>query len=64
MLLRDFTVYVESGDVSFHLNMFTVDYWHDESTKAGMQEFRANMVRVDSDFRAPPFKAKISNSER
>jgi hypothetical protein len=27
-------------------------------------EQRANMVRVDSDFSATPFKAKISNAER
>ena len=27
-------------------------------------ELRANMVRVDSDFSATPFKAKISNVER
>ena len=26
-------------------------------------ELRANMVRVDSDFSATPFKAKISNAE-
>jgi hypothetical protein len=28
-----------------------------------VNELRANMVRVDSDFSAPPFKAKISNAE-
>ena len=27
-------------------------------------ELRANMVRVDADFSATPFKAKISNAER
>ena len=27
-------------------------------------ELRANMVRVDADFSATPFKAKISNVER
>ena len=27
-------------------------------------ELRANMVRVDSDFSATPFKAKISNAEQ
>jgi threonyl-tRNA synthetase len=27
-------------------------------------ELRANMVRVDSDFSATPFKAKIANAER
>ena len=27
-------------------------------------ELRANMVRVDADFSATPFKAKTSNSER
>ena len=27
-------------------------------------ELRANMVRVDSDFSAMPFKAKISNAEQ
>jgi len=26
-------------------------------------ELRANMVRVDSDYSATPFKAKISNAE-
>jgi histidyl-tRNA synthetase len=29
-----------------------------------VNELRANMVRVDSDFSATPFKAKISNAER
>ena len=29
-----------------------------------MNELRANMVRVDSDFSATPFKAKISNAEQ
>ena len=28
-----------------------------------VNELRANMVRVDSDFSATPFKAKISNAE-
>ena len=28
-----------------------------------MAELRANMVRVDADFSATPFKAKISNAE-
>jgi hypothetical protein len=27
-------------------------------------ELRANMVRVDADFSATPFKAKIANAER
>jgi len=29
-----------------------------------VNELRANMVRVDSDFSATPFKAKISNAEK
>lgn len=29
-----------------------------------VNELRANLVRVDSDFSATPFKAKISNAER
>jgi threonyl-tRNA synthetase len=29
-----------------------------------VNELRANMVRVDSDFSATPFKAKISNAEQ
>ncbi len=29
-----------------------------------MNELRANMVRVDADFSATPFKAKISNAEQ
>ena len=29
-----------------------------------VNELRANMVRVDSDFNATPFKAKISNAEQ
>ena len=29
-----------------------------------MAELRANMVRVDADFSATPFKAKISNAEQ
>jgi hypothetical protein len=28
-----------------------------------LAELRANMVRVDADFSATPFKAKISNAE-
>ena len=28
-----------------------------------MNEFRANMVHVDADYIATPFKAKISNTE-
>jgi len=31
--------------------------------KTIVAEPRANMVRVDSDFSATPFKAKISNAE-
>jgi hypothetical protein len=29
-----------------------------------VNELRANMVRVDSDFSATPFKAKIADAER
>jgi hypothetical protein len=29
-----------------------------------MAELRANMVRVDADFSATPFKAKIANAEQ
>ena len=29
-----------------------------------MAELRANMVRVDADYSATPFKAKISNAEQ
>jgi histidyl-tRNA synthetase len=29
-----------------------------------VNELRANMVRVDSDFSATPFKAEISNAEQ
>ena len=32
--------------------------------KPTVAELRANMVRVDADFSAPPFQAKISNAER
>ncbi len=32
--------------------------------KGIVNELRANMVRVDSDFSATPFKAKISNAEQ
>ena len=32
--------------------------------KAIVAELRANMVRVDADFSATPFKAKISNAEQ
>ena len=33
-------------------------------TKPIVAELRANMVRVDADFSATPFKAKISNAEQ
>ena len=35
-----------------------------EYAKPIVAELRANMVRVDSDFSATPFKAKISNAEQ
>ena len=35
-----------------------------EYAKPIVNELRANMVRVDADFSATPFKAKISNAEQ
>ena len=34
-----------------------------EYAKTIVTELRANMVRVDADYSATPFKAKISNAE-
>ncbi len=53
--------------------MFAYGHHHRHQVRAGragtspcppVAELRANMVRVDSDFSATPFKAKVANAEQ